>query len=125
VSIEVEFEFRNGDPRELTTLLQDASASDIEEVSEDGLLPLLGVVIAAVIAISALSNVIVRLMRIWSCGIIVDARTSTIHTKKDCDLPRGTVLVFTTDGTQHQLHEPTETDVAKLIGGLAGKIATS
>jgi hypothetical protein len=125
LSAEVEFEFMDEDPIAFTALLQNANASDIEEVAEEGLLPILGVVIAAVIAINALSNVIVRLTRLWSCGIIVDARTSTIHTKKNCDLPRGTVLVFAPDGTRHQLHEPTETDLAKLIGGPIGKLATS
>jgi len=122
---EVEFEFEGEDPTELRTLLQNQNASDIEVVSEEGLLPILGIVIAALIGINGLITIVTRLTRLWSCGIIVDARTSTIRTKKDCDLPRGAVLVFAVDGTQYRLHEPTETDLAKLIGGPIGKLATS
>jgi hypothetical protein len=121
VSTEVEFEFADEDPIALKTLLRDVNADNIEEVAEEGLLPLIGVVIAAAMAISALVNIIIRLTRLWSCGIIVDARTSTIRTKKDCDLPRGAVLVFASDGTKHKLYEPTETDLAKLIGSI-GKL---
>ena len=118
---EVEFRFADEDQAELTAVLQSARATDIEEVTEQGILPIIGVVVAAVIALNALSNVIIKLVRVWSCGIIVNARTVTIQTKKDCDLPKGTVLVFTADGTRHQLHEPTETDLSKLIGGPIGK----
>lgn len=124
MNIEVEFEFADEDPEALKSLLLDVKVDDIDEVAEGDLLPVLAVVIAAAMAISALSNVVIRLTRLWSCGIIVDARTSTILTKKDCDLPRGSVLVFTADGTKHKLHEPSEADLARLIGTI-GQLGTS
>jgi hypothetical protein len=124
VTAEVEFQFKDENPIELKALLEEASASDVEEVTEEGLLPLVGVVVAAVIAIQALGNVIVKLTRLWSCGIIIDARTATIRTTKDCDLPRGVVLVLTKNDTKHQIYEPSETDIGKLLDGAIGDLST-
>jgi hypothetical protein len=52
----------------------------------------------------SLANLIIRLSPLWKCGVIVDARGARVLTKKDCDLPKGTVLVIAPDGTESKLH---------------------
>jgi hypothetical protein len=95
--------------------LRKGGANDIEEILEQDFLPVVEVIIAATIGLSALANIVVKLLRVWKCGVVVDARTSRLRTEKNCDLPRGSVLVLTPTGTSHTLHEPKEEDVAALI----------
>jgi hypothetical protein len=112
---DVEFVFSEEETEQLVAILAEACADDVEEIAEQDFLPIVGVVVAAAIGLGALSNVVLKLLRVWKCGVVVDARTSVIRTEKNCDLPRGSVLVFTSAGTQHTLHEPTEADIAALI----------
>jgi hypothetical protein len=112
---DVEFAFSDEETKALTAILEQEGASNVEEVAEQDFLPVIGVIVAAVIALDALVNVVIKLMRVWKCGLIVDARGSIVRTEKNCDLPRGSVLVFTSDGTEHSLHEPKEEDIAALI----------
>jgi hypothetical protein len=112
---DVEFSFSDEETETLITILQQEGATDVEEIAEQDFLPVIGIVVAAAIGLDALVNVVIKLIRVWKCGLIVDARGSIVRTEKNCDLPRGSVLVFTQDGTEHKLHEPKEEDVAALI----------
>lgn len=112
---DVEIVFDGEDQQELEELLRQAGATGVEEVTEAGLLPIVGVAVAAVIGLSGLANVVMKVSRLWKCGVVVDARSSIIKTEKNCALPRGTVLVFATDGSEHTLHEPSEVEVADVV----------
>lgn len=116
---QVEIVFEGEDRVELEGLLLGAGATDVEEVTEASLLPIIGVAIAAVIGLSGLANVVMKLSTLWRCGVVVDARGAVIRTERTCDLPRGTVLVFTADGVQHTLHEPSEVEIADLVRAAA------
>jgi hypothetical protein len=112
---DVEFTFSDEETGTLITILEEEGASSVEEVAEQDFLPVVGVIVAAVIGLDALVNVVIKLMRVWKCGLIVDARGSIVRTEKNCDLPRGSVLVLTSDGTEHKLHEPKQENIAALI----------
>ncbi|MGW1344241.1 hypothetical protein ACWCOV_24600 [Kribbella sp. NPDC002412] len=117
---DVEFVFRDEDIDTVRAILENEGAEHVDEVEEADLLPAVVIVIAASIALVALSNAVIKLLRVWKCGLLIDARGSLIHTEKNCDLPRGTILVFDKEGTQHTLHEPSESDLAGLIAGAVG-----
>jgi hypothetical protein len=113
--VDVEFVVPAEDVEGLQELLTQSGAHDVEPVEEGGILPVIGVVVAAAIGISILANVVIKLRQAWQCGVIVDARVDIVQTKKDCDLPPGTVLVFTRDGVEHTLHEPAPVEVEHLL----------
>ena len=112
---DVEFSFSEEETETLLKILEEEGASNVEEIAEQDFLPVVGVIIAAAIGLSALANVVIKLLRVWKCGLIVDARGPIVHTEKNCDLPRGTVLVFSPCGTEHKLYEPKDEDIAALI----------
>lgn len=118
-SQDVEFAFADEDLAALKELLEEEGAEEIGDTEDSELLPGILVVVGVVIAVVALTNVIIKLSRLWKCGIIVDARTDVLRTQKDCDLPRGTVVVLERDGTKHSLHEPSESDLGGLIKAVA------
>lgn len=72
-------------------------------------------IILAVFTLTALVNLVIRLSRIWKCGIIVDCREKEITTQKNCDLPRGQVLVITRDGEKVTLDNPSEVDLKPFL----------
>jgi hypothetical protein len=113
--IDVEFVVEDEDTEELQQILALSGAHDVERIEEEGVLPIIGVIIAAALAVSVLANVVIKLRQAWKCGVIVDARVGIVRTKKDCDLPPGTVLVFTRDGDQHTLHEPSPIEIEQLV----------
>ena len=63
----------------------------------------------------ALVGLVARILRLWNSGIVVDARSPKILIEKNCELPRGTVLVISKDGTQSKLHEPSDQQRNELI----------
>ena len=97
-SQDVEFAFADEDIAELRGVLEQEGVDEIGEADDSEFLP--GILV--VIAVVALTNVIIKLSRLWKCGIVVDARTDVLRTQKDCDLPRGTVIVL--EKGRHQAH---------------------
>jgi hypothetical protein len=117
---DVEFVFRDEDLEAVRAILEEAGAEQVDEAEEADLLPLIAIVVAASIGLIALCNAVIKLSRLWKCGVIIDARGSLIHTEKNCDLPRGDIIVFDREGSKHTLHEPTESDLKGLIAGAVG-----
>lgn len=72
-------------------------------------------VVLGLIATGGLANIVMRLLPLWKCGVIVDARDANVVTRKDCDLPRGTVLVLEADGTRSTFHEPSQVQLHELL----------
>lgn len=106
-------------PEDIQTALKEVGAENVKEVKQRGFTGIEIVVVGTLVA-NALANLIIRLTPLWKCGVIVDARGSRVLTKKDCDLPRGTVLVISPDGTQSKFHQPSEIDSGSLIKAYLG-----
>jgi hypothetical protein len=119
-SRDVEIVFADEELEAVRAILEEEGAEQVSEVEESDLLPAVAIVIAASIALIALCNIVIKLSRLWACGVVVDARGTIIHTEKNCDLPRGDVLVFSQDGTKHTLHEPKEADLRSVIEAAVG-----
>ncbi len=96
-----------------------ADASQVEVLEDEGFIPVVGVIVAAVIAGTALANVIIKISRLWKSGVIVDARGPIVRTEKSSALPRGTILVLSKDGVNHEINEPSTLDLASLIEAVA------
>ncbi len=112
--LDLELSFADEDAQKVLSILNQAGAADVQEVKQFGAVGIEFLVIA-IIAAQALANILIKLLPLWKCGVVVDARGPRVLTKKNCDLPRGHVLVFTKDGTQYKLHHPSEFDLTALI----------
>ena len=103
--------FQDENLEDVLSSARDVGAVDVRQENRRGFTGVELAVIGAV-AIPLLANLIIKFAERWSCGIRVDARTGQFVTERDCDLPRGSVLVVTADGSQ--LHRPGEMGAAKL-----------
>lgn len=102
---------------QVMALLEQVGAQKVEKLQQRGLTGI-ETVLAAIIVASALSNLIIKLLPLWKCGVIVDARGSRVLTQKSCDLGRGTVLVVKSDGTETKLHEPSQVQMEAVLASL-------
>jgi hypothetical protein len=109
-----ELTFADEDIPQVLSALREAKAENIESVRQLGALGAETLVLA-IIAVRAIANVIIKLLRVWKCGIVVDARGSRVLTRKNCDLPRGSVLVFTKKGEQLRFDQPSDFNIQGLI----------
>jgi hypothetical protein len=112
--LEVEITFRDEEPRALHAKLEEAGATDIQEAQQKGIVGI-GSLYLAILGLGGLVSLVYAIVRLWSCGVIVDARGAKVLIEKNCDLPRGTVLVISKDGTKSELHEPSAEQLNQLI----------
>jgi hypothetical protein len=112
--LNLELTFADEDTPEVLSILKEAEAKNVKSVRQSGAVGI-ETLILAIIAAQAIANVLVKILRVWKCGIVVDARGPRVLTKKNCDLPRGSVLVFTKKGEQLRLDQPTDFDLKGLI----------
>jgi len=118
--LDVEFVVTDNDELALLNrILEEEQASDVEQVSDSGFVEIVGIIVAAVVALTGLANVVVKLARLRKSGVIVDARGSVIRTTVTGDLPSGTVLVLAREGTQHEFHDVSNLEVPQLLDALA------
>lgn len=110
----LELTFADEDAPVVLSILQEAEARNIESVRQLGVVGIETLVLA-IITVQALANVIIKILRLWKCGIVVDARGKRVLTKKDCNLPRGSMLVFTKKGEQLRLDQPSDFNIQGLI----------
>ena len=97
-----------------------AGATEVEEITEEGILPLAALLIAGVVALSALANIVIKLSRLWKCGVIVDARLGTPQVRKDCALPRGAVIVLTGKDERAEFNEPSQVEISDALVSAIG-----
>ncbi len=112
--LKVDINFADEPLNEVLSVFKDVGAKNVKQVSQRGLTGI-EIVIVGTIAASGLANLVIRLAPMWKCGVVVDARGARVLTKKDCDLPRGTVLIISPKGTESKLHEPSELQIKSLI----------
>ena len=110
----VEVSFKDEPPNRVSALLNEVGATDVKQAQQRGLTGI-EIVFVGMLFADTLANLVIKLTPLWKCGVVVDARGSTILTKKDCNLPRGSVLVFSPDGTKAELHQPSEIDIQSVI----------
>jgi hypothetical protein len=116
--IRVDLSLKSEDPATIKAMLEEAGARQVDQVSEKGLT---GIEISflAVITLTALANLVIRLLPLLQVGVVVDARGSRVRISEG-GLPRGHVLVLTKDGEKSTLHEPSEVELLPLLQQLPG-----
>jgi hypothetical protein len=107
-------------PSDVLALLQKLEAQNVKQVKQRTLNGI-ETIVAGVLLLKRLATLIVRVLPLWNCGVVVDARGSRILTEKNCDLPRGTVLVIHPDGRQSKADKPTEAEMESLVSDFAPK----
>jgi len=114
-NVEIGFE---GEARDdVLSALRELGASDLIEVQQRGITGIDDVILAVVIG-SALTSLLAKVLRLWKCGVIVDTRRTKVFIEKNCDLPRGSVLVIGLDGTVATLHEISNEQLEELVRSL-------
>ena len=111
--IAVELTFKGESEAEAQSVLSEAGAENVETRQSRGFTGIEVVMIGLLLADGA-SKLIERLARTWRCGVVVtvDAGGKKVTTEKNCDLPRGSVLLVHPDGTQLTLQEPASGEVS-------------
>ena len=109
---EVQFTDENLD--KVITTLEEAGGTGVRQIKQWGLTGIEIVIVVTLVA-PTLANLVIKLTSLWKCGVVVDIRGQTVLTQKNCDLPRGNVLIISSDGTKSELHQPTEIDIQAAI----------
>lgn len=112
--LEIKVSFQDEVVEEVVSVLKKVGAKDIEQIKKLGMAGIDDVVLCVVV-IYALTDFIFKLSNLWKCGVVVDARRKRILTEKNCDLPRGTVLVISPDGTKSKLFKPSKFQISELF----------
>lgn len=116
-SFEIEVIFQDEATGSVLSTLKEVDVRDIEERDDHGFVEV-GVVIIGTVLAHSLIKLISRLIQLWKCGVIVDARKPKLMVEKNCELPRGSVLILNADGTQATLHQVTEEQLKVKLGKL-------
>jgi hypothetical protein len=104
-----------GDDRPDTAeaILRGVDAKNIQHVKERGLGGV-ETVVACVVAAKGLATAILKLLPTTQCGMLVDMRPTRVSAKKNCDVPRGTVVVISADGKRHEFKQASSSDLPAL-----------
>jgi hypothetical protein len=100
------------------TILREVDAHDVKQIKQRGLGGM-ETIVAGIVLARGFAILVVRLLRSWKCGIVIDGRGSRVLTEKNCDLPHGTLLIINSNGTRSKLVQPTESEIDSQIEGLA------
>ena len=119
-SINVDISFGIEPKEPILRSLKEAGATNVREVKERGLSGV-EIVIIGIVALTGLTNIIIRLSQLWVCGSVVDARGRRVLIERSCDLPRGTVVLIAPDGVRTQLEKPSEVSLMKILSAFKTK----
>jgi hypothetical protein len=110
----IEVQFGDEATEDVFSALKAVDARDVRELRQRGIAGI-EVVIVTVILASALAGLIAKFARLWKCGVVVDTRKNKVVIEKNCDLPRGSVLIIKNDGTEVTLNEISEPQLQDLL----------
>ena len=105
-------------PDSVLAILRAVDAKNIQQVKERGLGGV-ETIVAGILLAKGLANLIFRLLPMWQCGIVVDARAARIRTEKKCDLPRDTVPVISPDGARSTMPQSSAPEIQARVENLA------
>lgn len=99
---------------------REAGASDAKSERQHGVSGVEWLIVGSV-ALPLLANMAMKLAELWPVGVRIDMRTERVVKTKDPDLPRGSVLVVTENGSKlHRVGEMKLPDLSKAIAKLLG-----
>lgn len=101
-------------PDAVLAMMQEVEARNVRQLNDRGLGGV-DTVVAGVLVAKGFANLVVRLLSIWQCGVQVDARVNLITTEKNCELPRGTMLILNRDGSRSRTEQPSAAQIQSLV----------
>lgn len=113
-SVKIDLTFSDEDAADVVALLDETGASGVKHVEQRGMTGV-EMVVVGVVLVNAIAGLIAKLSRLWKCGVIINAAGATLVTEKNCDLPRGSVVIVKRDGTEVTLDRPSDADLSSLL----------
>jgi hypothetical protein len=114
--IDVDVVFDDEDSADVVALLNEVGATNVKDDAPHAFTGA-EILIVGIVLAQALVTLVTRIARIWKCGVILDARTSPVTVQKNCDVPRGTMVIVKGDGSEVTLDKPSEEDVTAILKG--------
>jgi hypothetical protein len=96
--------------RDMAQRLQEIGGQEVEVTEERGILPLLPIVVAAVVAGTGIAQLVFWIRDKTQCQLLIDARGEQIKNQLNCSVRDGRVIVVTKDDVKVEI-----TDVPKNI----------
>jgi len=110
----IELSFADEPVAEMKAMLEKGRASEIEIEDQRGVAGALCVIIC-IVAVEVLVDIVTKLLRLWRCGVIVDARGPKVLVEKNCNLPLGTVWFIAPNGSKTIFDKPSELQLDTLL----------
>ncbi len=102
---------------DVETWLTDKDAADVHRVREEGILPIVGAVIAGTVAVAGATTLVMWIRDKFACQQLVDARGDDVEIVTDCDHRNGKIIVIADKGQVVSITDPPDvfdiTEVAK------------
>jgi hypothetical protein len=122
-----------GDPDlavQIEAWLTEHGARDVDSYEQHGILPILPFVVAGVIAVTAITSLVMWIRDKTQCQILIDATTQPVRKEVDCSVRDGRIIVVTGKGTKvHIENVPPAIDLTAIIkaamGGKADDVAAA
>ena len=115
----IEVLFQEEDLDQSKRIMEEAGVEGVHEVRQKGMIGVETLIFGA-ITVQLLAGLTIKLVNSWKCGVIIDTRGDTVQEKRNCDLPRGSVIVLTESGDEAKLERPSEASLAKLFAEVWG-----
>jgi hypothetical protein len=100
---------------EVESSLQEAGAIDIGRLEQHGILPIIGIVVGAVIAVTAAADLVSRILKRRECQEIIDVSSGSLKISENCKRKDGSITVITKEGIEVEItNVPDGIDVTKI-----------
>jgi hypothetical protein len=101
---------------EISDALAEAGATDVDITRPRAGIDPITITVIAVLAVSAIGDLIMRIRAKRQCRQIIDARNGEVKTKMDCDIKDGRIIIVASDGDKVEIADvPDGVDLGKII----------
>jgi hypothetical protein len=101
---------------EISSALAEAGATDVDISQPQAGFDPITITVIAVLAVSAIGDVVMRIRAKRQCRQIIDARNGEVKTKLECAIKDGRIIVIAGDGDKVEIADvPDGVDLGKVI----------
>lgn len=118
--LSIQVRFQDEDVDQAKAALTSEGAGELKYVAQKGAVGI-ETLMLAILAAQGLANLLIVYLRLWKCGVIVDTRGPKVEVEKNCDIPRGSVMIVSGKDTRTLLDKPTPFQLEAMIKSLMSK----